>query len=599
MSARLATISIALWLLGAAANLSAQMMAGPLEVKKGEEVQLELETPLNTATAREGDRVFFKTRSALRAVDGSRIPPGMLVEGVIVSARPVNVNGRDGRAEIRIRLIRLPLADGGYLDARMSDITIKGEVSGNNRSAASIANALLNPGTPFAGLQGMGMARLMGGNRNAQGIAAAAAMGGSVLSQVLAPRGPSSEVDLPPGIVILVKTAQPISIPDPTKLATGTPRDAGTPAPALSASAYGTALPLALMNSMSPAAATTPNGIARSAVPDAPSYSPRPVEAPTEAAGPAPVATPENGASASDAPMTLKVDVSLVQIDAVARSRNGQPMINLRKEDFRIFDDGQEQEIQRFSRDEQPLAVALVIDRSSSVAPQMPQIQAAAHDALRRLKRGDSVCLIGFAQTADLLAPLTTDMYRVASMIGGIRAGGGTAIVDAVHETLRYLARVAPDRRRAVIVISDNQEGASRLRADDTVKLALETETVIYSVQVNPGAMTRTSIFPSIAGIPSLPGTPLFRVNGSAVVDTLTKETGGEIFDVTSPGDLDTALATAVARLRTRYTLGYSPTSPANGGYHRLDVRLADRFGKAGDDYSVLARKGYFDGNRP
>ena len=83
----------------------------------------------------------------------------------------------------------------------------------------------------------------------------------------------------------------------------------------------------------------------------------------------------------------VKVSVNLVPIDVFVHDRSGQPKAALRKEDFRVFEDGVEQSVQMFSRGQAPMAVALVIDRSGSVAPLMGRIKTAAYQALQQLKR--------------------------------------------------------------------------------------------------------------------------------------------------------------------------------------------------------------------
>jgi VWFA-related protein len=289
--------------------------------------------------------------------------------------------------------------------------------------------------------------------------------------------------------------------------------------------------------------------------------------------------------------------VNLVQVDAVVRDRAGKPMNNLRQEDFRVFEDGVEQRIQFFSRDVLPLAVALVIDRSGSVAPLMGQVQTAAFQALQLLKAGDQVALFSFANRVEILEELTSDRQRVANRIGRITAGGGTAIVDAVSEALRYLDTVAPDRRRAVILISDNVEGNSHTRVEDAIAFALESEAVVYSVKVGADA---GGIFggPGIPGLPA-PRIPIPGIGGDDPAKALTKETGGEIFDATGGTSIAVALTSAVDRLKLRYTISYAaPASAgrsAKGGYHRIQVQLVSRFGRPDTDYTVHARSGYYD----
>jgi VWFA-related protein len=287
--------------------------------------------------------------------------------------------------------------------------------------------------------------------------------------------------------------------------------------------------------------------------------------------------------------------VNLVQVDAVVRDRAGRPMNNLRKEDFVVLEDGSERPIQFFSRDQLPLAVALVIDRSGSVAPMMNDVQNAAYQALKLLKPGDEVCLFSFSGSVELLEELTEDRQRVANHIGRIQAGGGTAIVDAVSEALHYLEATAPDRRGAVILVSDNIEGRSIATVEHAISFALESEAAIYSVKVGNDAGGLFGI-PKIPGIPA-PRLPLPGIGSDGPVKTITRETGGEIFDATGGASIATALTTAVDRLKLRYTLSYAGASRSStkGGYHRIEVRLVSRFGKPDADYTIHHRSGYYD----
>ena len=106
-----------------------------------------------------------------------------------------------------------------------------------------------------------------------------------------------------------------------------------------------------------------------------------------------------------------------------------------------------------------------------------------------------------------------------------------------------------------------------------------------------------------ILGMPGIPGIPVPRlpipgVGGGDPVPTLTRETGGEVFDATGGGSIPAALTAAVDRLKLRYTLGYASNNAdrsAKGGYHRIQVQLVSRFGRPDVDYTVHARSGYYD----
>jgi VWFA-related protein len=272
-----------------------------------------------------------------------------------------------------------------------------------------------------------------------------------------------------------------------------------------------------------------------------------------------------------------------VMVDAMVRDRAGRPMDNLKQEDFRISEDGVEQKITSFSRDQLPLAVALVVDRSGSVAPFMNELRHAAYQALSQLKQGDQVALFAFAADVQRLEDLTPDRQRIADRIAQIHAGGGTNITDALFDAIYYLSAAAHDRRRAVILVSDNEATVrGRASQNELIRMAMESETVVYSIKTPGESMPITMRIPDLLG-------------GKGSVSKVTRETGGEIINVQRTGSLNAALADVVSRLKLRYTLGYNSTNLArDGSFRKIDVRLTDPYGRSEADYSVYARRGYY-----
>ena len=291
----------------------------------------------------------------------------------------------------------------------------------------------------------------------------------------------------------------------------------------------------------------------------------------------------DNGPPRERGGFTLKVDVSLVLVEATVRDDKGRIVDDLKREDFHLFEDGVEQEITHFSRDELPLAIALVVDGSSSIAPVLRELHQAAYDTLSQLKPEDQVALYAFAAHPERLEDLTTDRKSIAESIMGIGSAGGTNIADALYESIAYLGQEARDRRHAVILVSDNQPTArGAATGDDVVRLALETQTIVYSVRVGRG---------SLGGTRDEPGW----IPGARWVSRIMSETGGEIIDLAAVGSVRKAMGAVITRLKQRYTLGYRSTNTRRDrAFREIDVRLADRVQDAKHPYRIFARHGYY-----
>lgn len=280
----------------------------------------------------------------------------------------------------------------------------------------------------------------------------------------------------------------------------------------------------------------------------------------------------------------LRVDVGLVLIEATVLNQAGFHLTTLTGKDFRVFEDGVEQRVKHFSRDKFPLAVALVMDSSESIAPYVDELRRVTNLTLGQLKAADQLALFSFAGWTQRLEGLTSERRRLTDRIDRISVRGSTNVADAVFDVARYLKMASPGHRHAIILISDN--GANVLgRASESgaIRMALEAETVVYNIKVGTDGSARYQMAPTWIG----PSEDFF--------DRVTTVTGGEIIDVESIASLESALATAVSRLKLRYTLGYSPTNKSRDGrFRNVQVRLAGQFDQSGQNYTIRARRGYF-----
>ena len=298
----------------------------------------------------------------------------------------------------------------------------------------------------------------------------------------------------------------------------------------------------------------------------------------------------------------ISIDVNLVTTDVTVI---GGGKAQLRAEDFIVYDDNIAQDITYFSYDLLPLAVAVLIDRSGSVAPHMPMLQLAALLSLRHLRLEDQVALFSFADDTKKICDLTQDRLLIAEKINQIKAEGGTDIYDAIRDAARYLRKEAPDRRRAIILVSDNCHDQGRMnnkaekdrnmkiKAERARKELLETGATLYSIRTPYSSRIFSGSTNPWMNSPWASSNLCAESND--LLKNMTKETGGELLVVGASKSLQKSLETAILNLRFRYTLGFNPSNPGeDGSFHRLTVELnaPDRC----PGCQLLLRRGYYTG---
>ena len=545
-----------------------------LLIPSGQKFILQLETALHTRTTRKGDKVEFSTAADIVVDNQVAIPNKSRVRATVTKAKRA---GRlFGRAELHLHFDEVLLADGtaaplpatitrvGFDPVAPSDGEdpgLKGE-SGSGGDIGAVAKG---------GIQGGIIGIMSAGPKG--GLYGSAAGAAITAAGMILKRGP--DLDLPRDTMFEAQFDQTLEIPLPAvHLVAKTTREitpSQTPA-AVAAVDDKTSPPRPRL--VRPDRGEPP---ATSGPPESRPPEPPPAAAPKN---PPPVSGETQPAAGGE--FTLSVSVRMVQVDAVVRDKTGRMIEDLTRDDFLVFEDGVQQEVQSFSRDELPLAVALVIDRSGSVAPYISELRRIAERALQQLKPDDQVALFSFAGSVERLEDLTTDRQRIVRGLARVRGGGGTNIIDALFDSVTYLSRAAPEYRHAIILISDNQATVTPQASEaGTIRKAMESDTVIYSIKTSGETPPLSMQLPSI----------LLR---SGSVSKVTRETGGEIIDARNVASLDSALSAVIFRLRMRYSLGYYPSNPVQGAYHSIVVRLADRLGKQGSDYFIHARRGYY-----
>ncbi|MEJ7860120.1 MAG: VWA domain-containing protein [Pyrinomonadaceae bacterium] len=277
----------------------------------------------------------------------------------------------------------------------------------------------------------------------------------------------------------------------------------------------------------------------------------------------------------------VKVETNLITIPVSVFDSNGLYIPNLRQADFKIFEDGAEQEIAYFGTSEKPFTVILLIDTSPSTAYKIEEIQSAATAFVNQLKPQDNVTVIEFDANVHVLTEATSDRQKIYKAIGKADFGDGTSLYDAVDFSLRKrLSKI--EGRKAIVLFTDGVDTTSyKNDFDSTIKNAEEAEALIFPIYYNTFFDNRgggtSSTIPNLGGILTGRGnTSGEYALGRKYLEELSAVTGGRIFrPEATPGGLTAAFEGIAEELRRQYSIGYYPQTEAKTGQRKqIKVRI-------------------------
>ncbi|MCY7375457.1 MAG: VWA domain-containing protein [Pyrinomonadaceae bacterium] len=279
----------------------------------------------------------------------------------------------------------------------------------------------------------------------------------------------------------------------------------------------------------------------------------------------------------------LNVETNLVTIPVSVFDRSGLYIPNLRRTDFKIFDNGAEQEIAYFGTSDKPFTVILLIDTSPSTSYKIEEIQTAAIAFVDQLKSQDSVMVIEFDANVHVLTEATNDRMAIYKAIRRADFGGGTSLYDAVDFSLRKrLSKV--EGRKAIVLFTDGVDTTStKSRYETTVSDAEEADALVFPIYYNTFFDNRGGIgstFPNggiFGGGRDAPGTSSAEYAvGRKYLEDLADATGGRVFrPEATPGGLTTAFEGIAEELRRQYNIGFYPSEEGQAGQKRqIKVRV-------------------------
>ena len=279
---------------------------------------------------------------------------------------------------------------------------------------------------------------------------------------------------------------------------------------------------------------------------------------------------------------TFKAGVDLVRVAAVVRDRKGRFVQDLSARDFEVTDSGLAKPIADFRSDVTGVSVALLFDVSGSMEGQLEHAREAARHILSWLDTRDEAAVFTFDTHLDEAVPFTAGLKTLPESIGSIVPFGATSLHDAIAATARRVD-AREGKRRAVVVLTDGNDNASRLSPNQVASIASEIDVPVYILGVVPSIDNPTADTATNSVERSAFAGPLADLAGA---------TGGHVFVVSTPAQRSLAARQIVDELRHQYLIAFE--SSGEPGWHPLVVRARKK------DLVVRARSGYVAGqSRP
>jgi Ca-activated chloride channel family protein len=306
----------------------------------------------------------------------------------------------------------------------------------------------------------------------------------------------------------------------------------------------------------------------------------------------------QSGQSKPTPGFSFRTSVELINVTATVTDAQGRFVSGLSVDDFEVYEDGKLQKISQFDSERVPVSLGIVMDTSGSMAGEkMSSAQAAVRRFLDELLGPqDEVFLMRFDSHVSVLSNWTENRAAVSRMVGSIRPAGGTALYDAVSDAVP-LGEQGTRRKKALVLLSDGNDQDSRTDVHAVQRQIRESELLVYAIGLDTQQESLSQAIPRIILQWPRPGSgssrpPAGRSTAGdrlnvGVLRSITDDSGGRTEIVRNARDLDAATAGIASELSRQYFLGYSTSSPRDGRWHTIDVRV-----KRGN-YTVRARKGF------
>lgn len=269
---------------------------------------------------------------------------------------------------------------------------------------------------------------------------------------------------------------------------------------------------------------------------------------------------------------TFTSDTRLVLLPVSVSDAKGKLITTLGRNAFKVYENGAEQEIKLFRREDVPISLGIVIDNSGSMRDKRHKVETASLDLVKASNPQDEVFVVNFNDEAYLDVPFTNDLKKLEDGVARIDSRGGTAMRDAIGMSIDYLKDKGKKDKKVILVITDGNDTASAGTLEKLIDRSRNGEVLIYAI----GLLSEEAKADA--------------KKAKRALDAITKESGGLSFYPQSPAEVDKIALQVAQDIRNQYTIAYSPSIQAlDGSFRQIKVTVA-----GANKATVRTRTGYY-----
>jgi Ca-activated chloride channel homolog len=269
---------------------------------------------------------------------------------------------------------------------------------------------------------------------------------------------------------------------------------------------------------------------------------------------------------------TFSIGTRLVVLPVSVVNKSGKLITDLTQKAFKVYENGVEQPIKIFRREDVPISLGIIIDNSGSMREKRQKVESASLDLVRASNKQDEVFIVNFNDDPYLDVPMTSDIKKMEEGIARIDSRGGTAMREAISGALDYVKKEGHRQKKVLLVITDGNDNASTISLEKLVGRAQQSEVLIYCIGLLNEEERREARLAKRA------------------LDSISRDSGGVAFYPKSPAEVDAIALEVAHEIRNQYTIAYSPTvQQMDGSFRQIKVTV-----NAPGHPTVRTRTGYY-----